>query len=168
MPLLDDVTTSPPSRRLASARPALAPKCQLILARTLRIPRIVDHELFRVIREIRGEFLRKVSTSIPRKIGVFPTCGSRCVKRRRPRPISTSTSREKPAALCALSYPRDGAAGAWGSPATPAAVRIVVPLLSGGARFAHPRLPFAPLGRNTLPARRVEMQSPMGFREGHS
>ena len=27
MPLLDDVTTSPASRRLASARPALAPKC---------------------------------------------------------------------------------------------------------------------------------------------
>src|SRR2546428_1566950 len=36
LPLLDDVTTSPASRRLASARPALAPKCQLILARTLR------------------------------------------------------------------------------------------------------------------------------------
>src|SRR5213083_1138904 len=35
LPLLDDVTTSPASRRLASARPALAPKCQLILARTL-------------------------------------------------------------------------------------------------------------------------------------
>src|SRR5436309_3511503 len=33
--ILDDVTTSPASRRLASARPALAPKCQLILARTL-------------------------------------------------------------------------------------------------------------------------------------
>src|SRR5438132_537651 len=27
LPLLDDVTTSPASRRLASARPALAPKC---------------------------------------------------------------------------------------------------------------------------------------------
>src|SRR5437762_12423290 len=36
LPLLDDITTSPASRRLASARPALAPKCQLILARTLR------------------------------------------------------------------------------------------------------------------------------------
>src|SRR5881396_542669 len=35
LPLLDDVSTSPASRRLASARPALAPKCQLILARTL-------------------------------------------------------------------------------------------------------------------------------------
>jgi len=42
LPLLDDVTTSPASRRLASARPrsaagatVLAPKCQLILARTL-------------------------------------------------------------------------------------------------------------------------------------
>src|SRR5512139_2938937 len=35
LPLLDDVTTSPASRRLASARPALAPKCQLIFARTL-------------------------------------------------------------------------------------------------------------------------------------
>src|SRR5213083_1704786 len=34
--ILDDVTTSPASRRLASARPALAPKCQLILAQTLR------------------------------------------------------------------------------------------------------------------------------------
>src|SRR5881296_1706591 len=33
--ILDDVTTSPASRRLVSARPALAPKCQLILARTL-------------------------------------------------------------------------------------------------------------------------------------
>ena len=28
LPLLDDVTTSPASRRLASARPALAPKCK--------------------------------------------------------------------------------------------------------------------------------------------
>ncbi len=37
LPLLDDITTSPASRRLASACPALAPKCQLILARTLRI-----------------------------------------------------------------------------------------------------------------------------------
>src|SRR5438552_9881411 len=27
LPLLDDATTSPASRRLASARPALAPKC---------------------------------------------------------------------------------------------------------------------------------------------
>src|SRR5947207_8186839 len=36
LPLLDDITTSPASRRLASACPALAPKCQLILARTLR------------------------------------------------------------------------------------------------------------------------------------
>src|SRR5438874_13178462 len=27
LPLLDDITTSPASRRLASARPALAPKC---------------------------------------------------------------------------------------------------------------------------------------------
>src|SRR5438093_11461947 len=36
LPLLDYVTTSPASRRLASACPALAPKCQLILARTLR------------------------------------------------------------------------------------------------------------------------------------
>jgi len=35
LPLLGDVTTSPASWRLASARPALAPKCQLILARTL-------------------------------------------------------------------------------------------------------------------------------------
>jgi len=35
LPLLDDVATSPASRRLASARPALAPKCQLIIARTL-------------------------------------------------------------------------------------------------------------------------------------
>jgi len=35
LPLLDDVTTSPASRRLASARPALAPKRQPILARTL-------------------------------------------------------------------------------------------------------------------------------------
>src|SRR5947208_13574638 len=35
LPLLDDITTSPASRRLASACPALAPKCQLILARTL-------------------------------------------------------------------------------------------------------------------------------------
>jgi len=35
-PLLDDVTTSPASRRLASARPALAPERELILARTLR------------------------------------------------------------------------------------------------------------------------------------
>ena len=34
--LLDDVTTSPASQRLASAHPALAPKCQVILARTLR------------------------------------------------------------------------------------------------------------------------------------
>src|SRR5205809_6901011 len=38
LPILDDITTSPASRRLASARPALAPKCQLILARTLRAP----------------------------------------------------------------------------------------------------------------------------------
>src|SRR5438093_163786 len=37
LPLLDDVTTSPASRRLASARPALAPKCQLILARALSL-----------------------------------------------------------------------------------------------------------------------------------
>src|SRR6266536_1356693 len=37
-------------------------------------------------------------------------------------------------------------AGAQGSPATPAGVRIVVPLLPG-ARFAHPRLiSFRPLG----------------------
>ena len=36
LPLLDDVTTSPASRRLASARPALAPKCEFIFARTLR------------------------------------------------------------------------------------------------------------------------------------
>ncbi|MGA2261979.1 MAG: hypothetical protein ABSH28_11135, partial [Acidobacteriota bacterium] len=28
LPLLDDVITSPASRRLASARPALAPKCK--------------------------------------------------------------------------------------------------------------------------------------------
>jgi hypothetical protein len=28
LPLLDDVTTSPASQRLASARPALAPKCK--------------------------------------------------------------------------------------------------------------------------------------------
>ena len=35
LPLLDDGTASPASRRLASARPALAPKCELILARTL-------------------------------------------------------------------------------------------------------------------------------------
>jgi hypothetical protein len=28
LPLLDDVTASPASRRLASARPALAPKCK--------------------------------------------------------------------------------------------------------------------------------------------
>ena len=35
LPLLDDVTTSPASRRLASARPALAPKCQVIFARAL-------------------------------------------------------------------------------------------------------------------------------------
>ena len=34
LPILDDVTTSPASRRLAYARPALAPKCQLVLART--------------------------------------------------------------------------------------------------------------------------------------
>jgi len=43
LPLLDDVTTSPASRRLASARPrstagatVLAPKCELIIARALR------------------------------------------------------------------------------------------------------------------------------------
>jgi len=35
LPLLDDVTASPASRRLASARPALAPECELIFARTL-------------------------------------------------------------------------------------------------------------------------------------
>src|SRR5947208_12446870 len=35
LPLLGDITTSPASRRLASACPALAPECQLILARTL-------------------------------------------------------------------------------------------------------------------------------------
>src|SRR5881392_391004 len=46
LPLLDDITTSPASRRLASACPALAPKCHLILARTLspkilcKLPRI--------------------------------------------------------------------------------------------------------------------------------
>jgi hypothetical protein len=37
LPLLEDVVPSPASRRLASARPALAPKCQLILARALSI-----------------------------------------------------------------------------------------------------------------------------------
>src|SRR5213594_2430333 len=56
--ILDDVTTSPASRRLASARPALAPKCQLILARTLssfitqqaQLP-----DVPRTVREQRGE-----------------------------------------------------------------------------------------------------------------
>jgi A/G-specific adenine glycosylase len=43
LPLLDDVTTSPASWRLASARPALAPKCQLIFARTLRSMRHPAH-----------------------------------------------------------------------------------------------------------------------------
>src|SRR2546428_10470092 len=49
LPLLDDVTTSPASRRLASARPALAPKCQLILARTLRLGVFVSSMKFRGI-----------------------------------------------------------------------------------------------------------------------
>jgi hypothetical protein len=44
LPLLDDVTTSPASRRLASAHPALAPKCELIFARTLR-KRIAANDL---------------------------------------------------------------------------------------------------------------------------
>jgi hypothetical protein len=47
LPLLDDVTASPPSRRLASARPALAPKCQLIFARTLRWEGVQNGELLR-------------------------------------------------------------------------------------------------------------------------
>src|SRR3989442_15387770 len=34
--LLDDITTSPAGRRLASSCPPRAPKCQLILERTLR------------------------------------------------------------------------------------------------------------------------------------
>jgi hypothetical protein len=34
--ILDDVTTSPASRRLASARPALASECEFIFAQTLR------------------------------------------------------------------------------------------------------------------------------------
>jgi hypothetical protein len=51
LPLLDDVTASPPSRRLASARPALAPKCQLIFARTLRARHTITFALW---RERRG------------------------------------------------------------------------------------------------------------------
>ena len=35
LPLLDDDTASPASRRLASARPALAPKCEFISAQAL-------------------------------------------------------------------------------------------------------------------------------------
>ena len=35
LPLLNDITISPASRRLASARPALAPECELIFARIL-------------------------------------------------------------------------------------------------------------------------------------
>src|SRR4030042_844116 len=37
LPLLDDVPTSPASRRLASARTALAPKCKLIFSQALRM-----------------------------------------------------------------------------------------------------------------------------------
>ena len=45
LPILDDVTTSPTSRRLASARPALAPKCEFIFARTLRDSGVIAAKL---------------------------------------------------------------------------------------------------------------------------
>jgi hypothetical protein len=38
LPLLNDDNASPASRRLASARPALAPKCEVISAQALVIP----------------------------------------------------------------------------------------------------------------------------------
>src|SRR5881396_2151998 len=51
LPLLDDITTSPAARRLASACPALAPKCQLILARTLSPPAGAGHFFGRAITQ---------------------------------------------------------------------------------------------------------------------
>src|SRR3989454_9158860 len=63
--ILDDVTTSPASRRLASARPALAPKCQLILARTLSAPfRNYGYEL--VCRQLdRGHVFTRMVRMFP-------------------------------------------------------------------------------------------------------
>src|SRR3989442_9884031 len=77
LPLLDDVTTSPASRRLASARPALAPKCQVILARTLRAPTGGAPTGFR--RQLRhcerGRFLVFSRTPLP-PICAWPSGGA--------------------------------------------------------------------------------------------
>jgi hypothetical protein len=51
LPLLDDVPASPASRRLASARPALAPKCHLY-SLTGPYPIFKDHNDFNISEDL--------------------------------------------------------------------------------------------------------------------
>src|SRR2546428_9043969 len=82
LPLLDDVTTSPASRRLASARPALAPKCQLILARTLSnkrpavtTGRMTDRQL-KLLRVLVCPRCRVTSFEARGNVILCPACGT--------------------------------------------------------------------------------------------
>src|SRR5207249_10346731 len=61
LPLVDDVTTSPASRRLASARPALAPKCTPYF---LTGPQGVDRRRSWGILQLVGPSLAKLGGSI--------------------------------------------------------------------------------------------------------
>src|SRR5881396_2088754 len=72
LPLLDDATTSPASRRLASARPALAPKCTPYVLTGLYLGGTPSKGLKVAITGLKSTVMSITHSSLPRQAPLQP------------------------------------------------------------------------------------------------